>query len=178
MEGLKFEDLGTNPVILSQLETIKYIEKPYYEYTIRQNSIMRTKVEYNMIDVLKILENRMNQYITKPYDKKEFMAYVFFWRVEESILNQLYDLEVEQRKNMINYMYEHIFPVLEQLYKDNEYVEKMIQRVDEETKNYILERNEAILNKTLEEYLEKKIANKSYKILTPALILYNYDNRA
>ena len=29
VEGLKFEDLGTNPVILSQLETIKYIEKPY-----------------------------------------------------------------------------------------------------------------------------------------------------
>ncbi len=177
IEGLKFEDLGTNPVILSQLETIKYIDKPYYEYTIRQNSIMRTKVEYHMIDVLKILEERMNQYVTKTYDKKEFMAYVFFWRVEESILNQLYDLDTEQRKNMINYMYNNIFSVLEQLYKDNEYVRTMIERVDEETKNYILERNKAILDKTLEKYLEEKIEKNSYKILTPALILYNYDNR-
>ncbi len=178
VEGLKFEDLGTNPVILSQLETIKYIEKPYYEYTIRQNSIMRTKVEYNMIDVLKILEERMNKYITKPYDKKEFMAYVFFWRVEESILNQLYSLDTEARKNMIDYMYANIFPILEQLYQDNEYVQAMITRIDEETKNYILERNKAILDKTLEKYLEEKIKTNTYKILTPALILYNYDNRA
>lgn len=177
IEGLKFEDLGTNPVILSRLETIKYIQKPYYEYTIRQNSIMRTKVEYHMIDVLKILEQRMNQYIMKPYDKKEFMAYVFFWRVEESILNQLYDLDVQARKSMIEYMYKHIFSVLEQLYQDNKYVQAMITRVDEETKNYIIQRNEAILNKTLEAYLEEKIRSKSYKILTPALILYHYDNR-
>lgn len=178
IEGLKFEDLGTNPIIMNQLETIQYINKPYYEYTIRQNSIMRTKVEYHMIDVLRLLEERMNQYITKAYNKKEFMAYVFFWRVEESIINQLYDLEEDERNKMIDYMYDNIFPILEQLYKDNEYVDTMIKRVDEETKNYILERNEAILNKTLETYLEEKIAKKCYKILTPALILYNYDNRA
>lgn len=177
IEGLKFEDLGTNPIILNHVQTIHYINKPYYEYTIRQNSIMRTKVEYNMIDVLKLLEQRIDQYITKPFNKKEFMAYVFFWRVEESIINQLYELDSEQRKKMIDYMYENIFPVLQQLYLDNEYVMAMIERIDEETKEYILERNKEILNKNLEEYLNKKIEEKSYKILTPALILYNYDNR-
>lgn len=178
IEGLKFEDLGTNPIVLNQVQTIRYINKPYYEYTIRQNSIMRTKVEYNMIDVLKLLEERINQYITKPFNKKEFMAYVFFWRVEESIINQLYELETEARRKMIDYMYENIFPVLEQLYFDNEYVSMMIERIDNKTKEYILERNKEILNKNLEAYLDKKIEEKSYKILTPALILYNYDNRS
>ena len=177
IEGLKFEDLGTNPVILNNLQTIRYIDKPYYEYTIRQNSIMRTKVEYHMIDVLKILEERISQYMTKPFNKKEFMAYVFFWRVEESIINQLYDLEPEPRKKMIDYMYKNIFHVLQQLYIDNRYVREMIERVDENTKKYILERNQAIINQNLEAYLEEKIQKKTYKILTPALILYNYDNR-
>lgn len=177
IEGLKFEDLGTNPIILSELETIAYIAKPYYEYTIRNNSIMRTEIEYNMIDVLKLLQERMDKYITKHYNKKEFMAYVFFWRVEESIINQLYKLDTNKRKKMIDYMYENMFPILQQLYCNNEYVSYLINRVDEETVKYILERNERILNKSLEEYLETKIQDKSYKILTPALILYNYDNR-
>ncbi len=178
IEGLKFEDLGTNPIILHEAETIYYINKPYYEYTIRQNSIMRTKIEYNMIDVLKLLEERINKYITKSFNKKELMAYVFFWRVEESIINQLYELETEQRNKMIDYMYENIFPILQQLYLDNQYVMAMIERIDEETKEYILERNKEILNRNLEAYLDKKIKEKSYKILTPALILYNYDNRS
>jgi len=96
----------------------------------------------------------------KNINKKEFMAYVFFWRVEESILNQLYSLDTEARKNMIDYMYANIFPILEQLYQDNEYVQAMITRIDEETKNYILERNKAILDKTLEKYLEENYGLK------------------
>lgn len=178
IEGLKFEDLGTNPVILNQVETISYINKPYYEYTIRKNSIMRTKVEYNMIDVIKILEERIDKYITRSFDKKELLAYVFLWRVEESIINILYDLDKDERNNMITHMYDNIFPVLEQLYENNEYVIGFINRVDEETRKYILERNEKILDKTLDQYLEEKIKDNSYKILTPALILYNYDNRS
>ena len=105
------------------------------------------------------------------------MAYVFFWRVEESIINQLYELGPEPRKKMIDYMYENIFPILQQLYVDNEYVSDMIQRVDSDTKKYILERNQEMLNRNLEKYIEEKIQKKDYKILTPALILYNYDNR-
>lgn len=177
IEGLKFEDLGTNPIILHKAETIKYINKPYYEYNIRENSIMRTKVGYNMVDVLRILEDRINKYIKEPFNKEEFMAYVYFWRVEESILNQLYTLDEKERKEMIKYINDNISDILEKLFKNNKYVDDIINRVDEETKNYIVERNEKILNGEIEEFLEQKIKDNTYKILTPALILYNYDNR-
>lgn len=179
IEGFKFEDLGTNPIIMNKIETIKYINKPYYEYNIRENSIMRTKVGYNMIDVLRILEDRVNKYINTPFNKEEFMAYVYFWRVEESILNQLYTLEEKERSEMIDYIYNNINDILEKLFINNKYVKEFIERVDKETRDYIIERNKKILlgKDELERFLVEKIDNKSYKILTPALILYNYDNR-
>ena len=34
IEGLKYEDLSTNPIMLLKAKTIKYIPKPYYEYKI------------------------------------------------------------------------------------------------------------------------------------------------
>ena len=38
--------------------------------------------------------------------------------------------------------------------------------------------NIVLLDKdNFKEYIAEKIENKTYKILTPALILYNYDNR-
>ena len=54
-----------------------------------------------------------------------------------------------------------------------------LNQVDKETRDYIIERNKKILlgKDELERFLVEKIDNKSYKILTPALILYNYDNR-
>lgn len=178
IEGLKYEDLGTNPIIMSKAETMKYINKPYYEYNIRKDSIMRTEVGFNMIDVLRILEDRLNKYIADTeLDKQEFRAYVYFWRIEESILNQLYSLEKSKRDNMIDYIYNNIGDILEKLYRNNKYTDYFIDRVDEETKKYIKERNNILLNGNLKEYLDEKIAKKEYKILTPALILYNYDNR-
>lgn len=178
IEGLKYEDLGTNPIIMSKAETMKYINKPYYEYNIRKDSIMRTEVGFNMIDVLRLLEDRLNKYIADTeLDKQEFRAYVYFWRIEESILNQLYSLEKSKRDNMIDYIYNNIGDILEKLYRNNKYTDYFIDRVDEETKKYIKERNNILLNGNLKEYLDEKIAKKEYKILTPALILYNYDNR-
>ena len=163
---------------MSKAETMKYINKPYYEYNIRKDSIMRTEVGFNMIDVLRILEDRLNKYIADTeLDKQEFRAYVYFWRIEESILNQLYSLEKSKRDNMIDYIYNNIGDILEKLYRNNKYTDYFIDRVDEETKKYIKERNNILLNGNLKEYLDEKIAKKEYKILTPALILYNYDNR-
>ena len=76
---------------------------------------------------------------------------------------------------MIDYIYNNIGDILEKLYRNNKYTDYFIDRVDEETKKYIKERNNILLNGNLKEYLDEKIAKKEYKILTPALILYNYD---
>lgn len=178
IEGLKFEDLGTNPIIMEEAETIYYIHKPYYEYNIRQNSIMRTNVGYHMIDVLRLLEDRLNFYIKeKNFNKKEFIAYVYFWRIEESIINPLYKLDKEERNRMFEYTKQKIGDILEQVYKDNKYVNFLIDRVDAQTKEYIYRRNQELLDGNFENFLNKVIEKKEYKILTPALVLYNYDNR-
>lgn len=178
VEGHKFEDLGTNPIILNHAETIKYLNKPYYEYNIRENSIMRSSVGYNMIDILKILEDRFNnQNIKIKVDKQEFLAYVFFWRIEDSIINQLYNLDIEERNKMIDYIYKNLYDILKCVYDNNEYVNSLISRVDKPTQEFIIERNKKIVDKSFKEYINKKIETKTYKILTPALILYNYDNR-
>lgn len=172
IEGLKFEDLGTNPVIMLNAEKIKYIAQPYYEYKIRENSIMRTKVEYNMIDVLKRLNERIDKYVRKEFNEKEFKAYIYYWRIEESVINLLYKLDKDKRKEMIKYIYDNINNILMELYDNNEYVNFFVNRLDDEIKKYILERNKHILDKTLESFLEEVINKKEYKILTPALILY------
>ena len=178
LEGLKYEDFGTNPIIMNKVQTIMYINKPYYEYNIRENSIMRTSAGYNMIDVLKILEERFKKYVKEDsINKKEFVAYVYFWRIEELIINQLYGLEENERNDIIDYMYKNINNVLEEVFKDNEYTDFLIDRVDEDTKKYIKLRNEKILKGEFKEFLTDRLKTKDYKILTPALILYNFDNR-
>ena len=176
VEGHKFEDLGTNPITMIKVKNIKYINKPYYEYNIRQNSIMRSNAGFNMIDVLRILEDRLNKYVDdKEANKDELRAYVYFWRFEEFIINQWYKLETEERDKMIDYTLENVKDIIDYLYKDNKYVNEMIDRIDEDTKEFVKERNKAILSGKIKEFLDKN--KDKYKILTPALILYNYDNR-
>ncbi|MDO4963599.1 MAG: glycosyltransferase, partial [bacterium] len=58
----KYEDLSTNPFILLKSNKIAYLNRPYYEYYIRENSIMRTKPGYSMIDILKIVDSRILKY--------------------------------------------------------------------------------------------------------------------
>lgn len=178
VEGHKFEDFGTNPIILNKAETIKYLNKPYYEYNIRDNSIMRSSVGYNMIDILRILEDRFNQSNEDiKVNSKEFLSYVYFWRIEEFIINQLYTLDTEERNKMIDYIYANIYDILKLVYDNNEYVNNLISCIDEPTKDFIVERNKKIIDKDFKEFINKNIENKTYRILTPALILYNYDNR-
>lgn len=180
VEGHKYEDFGTNPIIMNLVQTIAYFRKPYYEYNIRANSIMRTSAGYHMIDVLEILEKRIKTYIEDNIlNYQEFVAYVYGWRIEDLIMNQLYTMEESERNKMIDYMNDHILNILKEVYQDNPYTDKLINRIDDEkTKEYIKERNEKMFRGKLKEYLKQKIEEKSFQILTPALLLYNYDNRS
>ena len=177
VENLKFEDFGTNPVILNNLETIKYINKPYYEYKIRENSIMRTSAGYDMVDIIKILDERIEKLADKvKLNKKEFVAYVYAWRAEELIINQLYGLEESERNEMIDYIYNNLKGIINEIF-DNDYYNSLVDRVDEPTKEFIYKRNEALIKGELKEFIAKSVKEDNYKILTPALLLYNIDNR-
>lgn len=180
VENLKFEDLGTNPIVMLEAKTIKYIDRPYYHYMIRENSIMRTELGYDMIDILKILDQRILDYVGNQasVSLEELKAYVYYFRVEEFILSPIYRTDdAKKRKEMVSYITKNMYDILRPLLTENPYVEKLLEPIDTNTKKYIEERNQAFLSKKLSPFIEKSIKEKSYYIVTPALILYNYDNR-
>lgn len=178
-EGLKFEDLSTNPLIMLKAEKIKYINKPYYEYLITPNSIMRTAANYDMIDIIKMVEDRLKKYenLSTKINLTEFRNYVFWWRIEELIINQIYNMKKNNRSKFINYMYKNIDFILTDLFNNNNFVNDVISKFDEETKIYIQQRNMAIVSKEFEKFIEVHIKNNTWKTITAAMILYNIDNR-
>lgn len=179
VEGLKFEDLSTNPIVLLEAKTIKYFNKPYYEYMIRDSSIMRSSAGTHMIDIIKILENRLMAYCKnhREIDRESFHYYVYYWRIEELIFNLIYNMEEKERKEFISYMEKEIGPLLKELYTSNRYIKDSIMTFDEDTKEYILKRNKALVDGKLNAFIKKHVKAKDYFILTASLILYGYDNR-
>lgn len=179
-EGLKFEDLSTNPLIMLKAQKIKYINKSYYEYLITPNSIMRTAANYDMIDILKMLDDRMEKYpnIVAKCNIKEFRNYVYWWRIEELIINQIYKMNKKEISKYIAYIYDKIDYLLKEIYdNNNEFVNETISKFDEETQKFVRDRNKSILKGNFENFILTSIKDKSYKIVTAAMILYNIDNR-
>ena len=173
---LKYEDLSANPLILMKAQKIKYINKPYYEYMIRPNSIMRNKtIDYDMIKIIKILEDEFKLHKDLKFNIMEFKNYVFWWRIEELIINKIYELNDKEIKDYIKFMYENISSTLKDIYQDNNFVNNVICKFDKDTKDYINKRNKAIVDKTLDKFIINH--KKDYKIITAAMILYNIDNR-
>lgn len=177
-EGLKYEDLSLNPLLLLKLKTIKYINKPYYEYKIRENSIMRTGAGYNMIDVIKMIDDRVNEKFNKKncsIDLEEFKYYTYFWRTEEFIFNQLYDLKSEEREKFIQYFKQKLNSLLKELYNNKYYIER-INALDKSIKKYLNARNKELFDGDLDKFIEKAIKERTYKKLTPPLIFYGRSN--
>lgn len=175
-EGLKYEDLSLNPIVLLKAKSIKYINKPYYEYKIRENSIMRTSAGYNMIDVIKMLDSRINSINVNEInvDLNEFKYYTYFWRVEEFIFNQLYTLEESERKKYIKYITDEIYDILVELYNNKCYIERK-KAFNKDIQNYLNSRNKALFDKKLDSFIEEFLEKDTYKKLTPPMIFYGRD---
>ncbi len=159
----KYEDLSTNPFVMLSAKTIKYINKPYYEYYIRSDSIMRSSAGYSMIDVLKEVDCRLNNY--NKYvnvDIKKFKYYTYSWRIEEFIFNQLYELNDKDLEDFINYVYDNLYDVVINIFNSNYYC-KMLNSLDSDITSYIIERNNYFKNKKLKSFIKSK-ANKELKL--------------
>lgn len=177
-EGKKFEDLSTNPIIILKSNKIKYINKSYYEYMIRPGSIMRTSAGKDMIDIIEMLNDRLLKILPKGDNNYiEFINYIYWWRIEELFFNQIYNLNDKELKEYCVYYYLKINDISNLLFQNNTYVNNVINQFDKETKDYIIKRNKAIIDKKLYTYVKKAIKEKEYKIITAAMILYNIDNR-
>lgn len=168
-----YEDLSAIPFILLTAKTIKYIPNPYYEYYIRSGSIMRSKPGNSMIDVINIINERLEKYKEKiKVDINEFKYYTYSWRIEEYIINPLYDLDEEKMLKSIKYIYDNFMPNLKELFESPLYEEMLNKLENKEKVKYIKERNKKVFEKKLEEFIKDK--NKKNKImkLTPPEIVY------
>ncbi|MBR4618813.1 MAG: glycosyltransferase [Bacilli bacterium] len=170
----KYEDLSTNPFILLKAETIKYINKQYYEYYIRSNSIMRTKPGYSMIDILKVVDDRLKKYQDIiNLDINTFKYYTYSWRIEEYIINQLYTIDEEEIDSFIEYIYKNIKDIILEVFNNDKYKDT-INQLDKKDKKYIEDRNKAIQTNTLEQFIKISRKSNNYFKLTPPIIYYGY----
>ena len=169
----KFEDLSTNPFVMLRAETIKYINKPYYEYYIRSNSIMRTKPGLSMIDIIKIVNERLQKY--KDYinvDIEKFKYYTFSWRIEEYVINQLYTIDEEEIDNYVKYMTINLKAIMLDTFNNFLYKERLNTLKTKELKDYIVKRNKAFEKGTLTKFIKNARKDDKYYKLTPPIIYY------
>ena len=162
----KFEDLSTNPFLLLKAQTIYYVHKPYYEYYIRSDSIMRSSIGLSMIDVLKEFNNRLNKYSNYcTVDIDLFKFYTISWRMEQYIFNQLYNLTKKEKDNMIKYLYNNLYDEVIDMFSNN-YYKEMINSFKDDKKEYILKRNKAFKDKKLNEF---KMNKQEFKLTAPII---------
>lgn len=164
----KYEDLSTNPFVLLKAKKILYVNKPLYEYYIRSDSIMRSSAGLSMINVLKEFDNRLNKY--KKYcdiDIDRFKYYTVSWRMEQYVINQLYDVTNKEKDEIIKYMYNNFYDECLDIFSNKYYLE-MVNSLNKDKKEYILKRNDSFKNKKIGDVLKDKDAFK----LTSTIIYF------
>lgn len=170
----RFEDLSVNPFILLKAETIKYINRPYYEYYIRSDSIMRSSAGYSMIDVIKLFETRLEKHKSiVNINLDEFKYYTYSWRIEEYIINQLYTIEEKELKEFINYFSKELKDVALEIFDSEEY-NRVLDTLKESDKDYIIRRNKSFKEGKLESFILDSRKNNNYFKLTPPIIYHGY----
>ncbi len=170
----KYEDLSLNPLFMLKAKTIKYINKPYYEYYLRSGSLMRSSAGYSMINIIKELNKRLddNKDIVNV-DINEFKYYTYSWRIEEYIINQLYNLDKKDRKDFIKVIYRELYNIMIDIFESTNYEEMLKKIHKKENVKYIKERNKSFIEKKLEEFIVNK---DNYYKLTPYIIYYGDEN--
>lgn len=172
----KFEDLSINPIILLKAEKIKYINKPYYEYYLRSGSLNRTSSGYSMIDVIEELDKRIEKNIIfNTIDKDEFKYYTYSWRIEEYIINQLYELDDKNLKEYIDYIYSKLYDIMSYIFNNKYYINMLEKLSNYKLKEYIIERNNAFLEKKLFNFIKQKNKSDCFEKLTTYVIYYGDD---
>ena len=165
----KYEDLSVNPLALLKAETVKYIRKPFYDYYLRGNSLMRSKVDpKEMVDALKYLDRRLD-ITNEAINVEEFKYYTYSWRIEEYILNPLYELNGKELDGAIEYIYKNIYELIKNVL-EGKYYKKMLRELNSKRlKEYIERRNEAFIEKELKGFIA---GAKEPQKLTAGIVYY------
>ena len=167
----KYEDLSTNPLALVRAETLKYLHKPYYNYYLTNNSLMRSTINpKEMVDAIKYLDSGLKN-CNLVINEEEFKYYTYSWRIEEFIINPLYELGGEELNRTINYIDEKMGGIINEIFESIYYKDMLDGLQSNELREYIIRRNEAIKDKKLRYFIESNKNVKPMK-LTPNIIYY------
>ena len=126
-----------------------------------------------MIDIIKVVNDRLIKYKNSiSVEESKFKYYTFSWRIEQFIMNQLYDMDELELKKYTKYIYENVYEILVEVF-DSNYYKSMLNKLNNlELANFIKERNEAFKNKKIEQFVKDKKKNNNIYKLTPATVLY------
>ncbi|MBR2708891.1 glycosyltransferase [Candidatus Saccharibacteria bacterium] len=165
----KYEDLSANPRAFLLAKTVKYIHKPYYNYYLRSNSLMRSNIDpKHMVDVLKYLDDRL-VVRNEAINLEEFKFYTYSWRIEEYIINPLYDLGKRDLCKDIKYVYDNVYELIGDVFGSKYYLEMLAKLKSNDLREYINARNEAFEKRKLDEYI---LSIKKPQKLSAGIIYY------
>lgn len=165
----KYEDLSANPLALLKAHTAKYIRKPYYNYYLRENSLMRSKIDpREMVDALVYLDKRL-AITNDSIDLEEFKYFTYSWRIEEYIINPLHELNGKELSSAVDYINKNAFSLINEIFNGKHYKKMLMGLKSKELREYIKGRNEAFSEKKLKEFLKKA---QSAQKLTAGIIYY------
>lgn len=174
----KYEDLSTNPFILLRAETIKYINKPYYEYYINSNSIMRSKPGTSMINIIKEVNKRIEKY--KVYinvNIDEFKFYTYTWRIEEFIIDPLYEIEENEALHSIQLINKDIKDIYLNIINTSYYKDLLSKFPNKSKIKYITERNKYLKSGQLKEFVLTKRNKNKYQKFTTYEVVYGKEEK-
>ena len=165
----KYEDLSANPLALIRAKTIKYIHRPFYNYYLRSNSLMRSKIDpRQMVDALMYLDNRMPRR-SDIIDIEEFKYYTYAWRIEEYVFNPLYEMKGKDLSRAVEYIYKNLFSLIDGVNESKYYKQMLSGLKNKELREYITRRNAAFKKKELRQFI---VDARSPQKLTAAIIYY------
>ena len=164
--------------MLLKAETIKYIDKPFYEYYIRSNSIMRSKPGNSMIHVIK----ELNKLIDKHkdiinVDIEEFKFHTYTWRIEEFIIDPLYVIDEKDMQESIKLINKDIKDIYSNIIKSKYYKELLKNFPNKNKVKYIEKRNKALLEGNLKEFVEEVRKNNTYQCFKTYEIVYGKEEK-
>ena len=165
----KYEDLSANPRVLLKANTIKYIRKPYYNYYLRDNSLMRSKINpKEMVDALHFLDTNLK--IRKGMlNEEEFKYYTYSWRIEEYVINPLYEMKGKELRTVIDYIDKKIGKLMKDIFK-SKYYKKMLQGLkSKELRDFIEKRNKSFEEKKFAQFVKE---TKKPCVITASIIYY------
>ena len=153
IEGKRYEDLSTIPIIFLNSKTVDYQNKPYYGYKIRSQSIMRSKLNLDMVDVLNMLDERLEKTELTEQEKQEFRFYVYFWRIEQYVIAPLYQEDIDQKK-ACEFIQKNFSSVYQKVYQTNFMMKEYLAK-HPDLKQALDKRTKAIQHDKLEQYIKE-----------------------